>query len=85
MYEALDDFLRVPTWYTKHPNDEERFFRSLDKIVDDPGFHADAMGEHIDERLDLNKLPDDHEFQKARDHYVEAAWAVKRFLNATGR
>jgi len=37
MYEALDAFLAVETWDSLRSEDEERFFRALDRIVRRPG------------------------------------------------
>jgi hypothetical protein len=89
MYEAFDDFLRVRTWYTCHPNDEERFFRALDAVVDRPDFNPEELGIYIDrkrgnrEAAQANLLEEAH--RKARDYYVRSAWFVKKFLSVTGR
>lgn len=61
MYKALDPFLNVATWYTKHPEDERRFFTALAKIVKDEDFNADQMGEYMAARFRLDNLPEDHE------------------------
>ena len=26
MYEVFDNFIKVQTWHTRHPNDEQRFY-----------------------------------------------------------
>jgi len=85
MYEAMEDFIAVPTWHTRHPEDERRFFAALNRIVDDEDFNADQMGEFFAQRLGLDNLPEDHSFNVASEHYVAAAWAVRRFLQETGR
>lgn len=82
MNEALDSFLNVSTWHTLHPEDERRFFCALKGMVSDPVFCPEAMGEYIDAKLNLNEFTEDHAYRRARDHYVDAAWAVKRFLEA---
>lgn len=83
MYGNLDSFLNVSTWYTQHPCDEQRFFCALRKIVYDPDFNADRMGEYIVQKLNLKSLPEDHGHNNALNYYVAAAWAVKRYLEAT--
>lgn len=82
MYEALDPFLKATTWYTMHPLDEQRFFRALSTIINDPHFNADQMGEYITRKCGLDDLPHDHDYNRARDHYVTVAWAVKGYLEA---
>lgn len=47
MYEVFDDFCRVPTWYTSHPKDRQRFLAALDQVLTAPGFSADEMGAYI--------------------------------------
>jgi hypothetical protein len=33
MYEAFDSFIRVGTWQTRQPSDEERFHLALGKVA----------------------------------------------------
>jgi len=47
MYEALDAFLAVETWDSLRSEDEERFFRALDRIVRRPEFNAEKMGDYL--------------------------------------
>lgn len=86
MYEEFDDFLRIPTWYTKHPADEERFFISLRRVVMNENFNPDLLGEYIDQKRAKGEDPQTqlvHEtYTSARDHYVKAAWAVYKYIRA---
>jgi hypothetical protein len=87
MYEAFDTFLRVPTWYTVHPNDEQRFFCALRRVVGDPTFHPDLLGEYMDRKRDEAGSPQaaltQDAYDSAREHYVRAACAIKGYLAAT--
>jgi hypothetical protein len=85
MYEAFDDFLRVQTWHSRHAMDEERFFQALSTVVHDPEFNPDQMGEHMDEKWHNGDFGVGEQiYEKARDHYVAAAWAVVGYLAANG-
>ncbi len=87
MYEAFDAFLRVPTWYTRHPNDKQRFFCALRTVVGEPDFHPDDFGDYMDrKREEPNSAQANltqEAYDEARDHYVQAAWAVKGYLTTT--
>jgi hypothetical protein len=84
MYEAFDDFLHVSTWHTRHPSDEERFFRALAAVVRNPQFNADALGKYIDQKREGGEIGlIDEVYDDARDHYVDAAWAVSDYLRIT--
>ncbi len=84
MYDALDSFMNVETWYTFHPLDEKRFNMALNKIVWQEKFNADAMAEYMKEKLGL--LPDDYDshYAKAIERYREKAWAISDFIIHTG-
>ena len=89
MYEAFDNFLEIETWHTYHPYDEERFFRALETVARNPEFNADRLGEYMDEKR-ANGQPAqanliEEAYEKARKHYVAAAWAVIGYLHATGQ
>jgi hypothetical protein len=47
LYEAFDNFLNTGTWHTIHPNDEERFFVALEKVIKDSKFNPDQLGEYM--------------------------------------
>ena len=86
MYKAFDEFLVIPTWYTRHTEDERRFFIALNGVVNKRNFNPDALGEYMDQKRKndptfarLTKKA----YEEARRHYVSAAWAVKRYLQAT--
>ena len=83
MYEAFDRFLAVSTWYTKHPNDEERFFHALRSVVRNDLFSPDALGDYIRQKAGVSR-DDGHPYNDVIDDYVAAAWAVKDYLKATG-
>jgi hypothetical protein len=82
LYEALDKFLAVDTWHTGHPNDEGRFFVALEKVVKDPKFNADSLGEYMRGKKGVSRDDSENPFNKAIDQYVDAAWAVKSYLKA---
>lgn len=82
MYEAFDSFLRVPTWHTRHANDEERFFCVLRTVVGNAQFSPEAMGDHFDQSPARRNLTAEA-YDQARGHYVAAAWAIKRYLQAS--
>ena len=77
------------TWHSRHPNDEERFFRALETVVRNPEFNADRLGEYMDEKRANGELAQanliEEVYEKARDHYVAAAWTVVGYLHATGQ
>jgi hypothetical protein len=85
MYEVLDSFLAGNTWSTRHAADEERFFRALNEIVDDPGFNPERLREYIANECELAEQSDESHDNVALDKYVADAWAVKTFLSVTGR
>jgi hypothetical protein len=84
MYEAFDGFLEAPTWYTKHADEDERFFRALATVVENPRFNADSLGEYIDGKRaqpgSAQASVSQEAYQDARTRYVNAAWAVRRYL-----
>lgn len=47
VYEAFQEFCRMPTWDSFHPIDRKRFEESLSLVVRDPAFSPEAMGEYI--------------------------------------
>jgi hypothetical protein len=89
MYEAFDDFLRVRTWHKRHPEDDERFFCALDRVVHQPQFNADSLGEYMDQKRQNGEAAQANlvaeYYEDARDHYVAAAWAVRGYLRVAGQ
>jgi hypothetical protein len=83
MYQVLHRFLANPTWYTRHPVDEKRFFQALHLIVRDDAFNADAMGKYMFQETGLSPDSDDTR-ARAIESYVGDAWAVRQYLEATG-
>ena len=82
MYGVFDDFLRVPTWHTKHPVDEDRFYTALRQVVRRENFYPDNLGEYMDQKRADGELGDltDEAYDDARAYYVAAAHAVKAYL-----
>lgn len=80
MYEAFDSYLGVDTWHTSHPLDDERFYRALAKVVRDPKFNADEMGEYMRERQGVGREDRDPFFNNVIDRRVSQAWAINEFL-----
>lgn len=61
MYEAMDNYLKVETWHTSHPLDDERFYKALSTIVREPKFSAEAMGEYMREKTGVHGANEDNE------------------------
>jgi hypothetical protein len=80
MYEALNLFLDEDSWHTHHWADKERFFLALDKIVRDPSFKPEKMGEYIalKYRQRFAKDIDPRQLQI----YTNAATVVQEYLTA---
>ena len=78
MYEEFDQFLQRTTWHTRHATDEEQFFAALRRVVTDRAFNPEKMGEYMTARGQgsLNE----EALGEAVEHYVAAAWAVRRYL-----
>ena len=53
MYDAFDSFIRVGTWQTRQPSDEERFHLALGKVVWSNDFDPDQMSDYLREKLNL--------------------------------
>lgn len=58
MYEAFESFIKVQTWYTRHPSDEERFYIALSKVVWSKDFSPEGMASYLRKKLNLS--PNDH-------------------------
>ena len=81
MYEALDSYLNVDTWHTAHALDDRRFYEALAKIVRDPKFSPEAMGEYMRERKGVDRdNPSHSDFNSVIDRRVTEAWAIMEFL-----
>ena len=53
MYEAFDSFLKVGTWHTTHPKDDERFYLALREVVLQRDFSPEKMREYFQEKVGL--------------------------------
>lgn len=82
MYSALDQFLGLDTWHTRHAYDTERFMKALHSMIRDPKFNPDAMGEYMKDKLGVSDDDADPYFSKTVDKYVSDAWAVSEYLSA---
>ena len=82
MYAAFDNFLAVGTWHTRHPLDEQRFYKALHQVVTDPKFNPDKLGEYMREKKRVSRDDAGNTFNATIDQYVSAAWAVKDYLKA---
>lgn len=51
MYTAFDKFLRVETWHTTHPLDDERFHHALNEVVRHRDFVPSAMADYFRDYL----------------------------------
>jgi len=78
MYDAFDSFIRLGTWQTRQPSDEERFHLALGKVVWSNDFDPDQMADYLREKLNL---PEDRGsyFAQTIDRYCDDAWAEKIF------
>ena len=85
MYEAFDSFLETDTWHSGHPSDEDRFFQALALEVGTPDFDPDRMGDYMRSRCGILRYDVNVALNHAIDGYVAAAWAVRRYLEATSR
>ena len=84
MYSAFDPFLLVGTWHTNHDLDNERFDQALNTVVDDPAFDPNVMGDYMRQQKNVvNGQP--AAFEDRIEQLVARAWAVKEFLETTGR
>jgi hypothetical protein len=54
MYDSFEPFIRVSTWHTFHPKDEEHFYLALNKVVRRLNFDPSAMGDYFRDYLGAN-------------------------------
>ncbi len=76
MYDVFDSFISIDTWHTDHPNDEQRFYLALNKVVRNPGFNADDLCAWLKSKV----APSMHEYVVP---WHSRAWAVRDFLKYT--
>lgn len=77
-YVAFDPFLSRETWHTSHPLDDKVFFQCLHKVIDQPDFSPESMGDYIRAAKGVDSY--EHHFaQRVRD-LVGKAWAVHEYL-----
>lgn len=85
MYNVMDSYLQVGTWYSLHPLDEKRFFVALNNIIDDPKFSAEDMGSYMYNYFNLNPNDDDNAFVKTIRRLISKATTIKDFLDTVSR
>ena len=85
MYEAFDSFLASDSWHASHATDDEGFFRALALEVGRPDFDPDAMGAYLRFHCGIQRYDENVALNHAIDGYVAAAWAVRRYLQATSQ
>lgn len=84
MYGAFDSYLAPDTWHTSHPYDDQRFYRALARVVRDPDFNPDRMGEYLFQKTGVDRENRDDTRGRAIEHRVTEAWAIKHFLETNG-
>lgn len=84
MYEAMDSFLRVDTWHTGHPFDEQRFFKALSAIVRHPEFDSDAMRKYMRSQKKVTTHDGSNGFERVVDELALKASAIQEYLKVTG-
>lgn len=81
MYTAFDKFLRVATWHTGHPTDDERFHLALNEVIRHPDFLPSHMADYFRAYLG----PQAAQFETAIDHLEHQADRIHSFLHDTTR
>lgn len=82
MYEALDPYLDTDTWHTDHAYDDRRFYEGLRRIINEPNFNADQMGEYMRAKKGVDRNnPDQDAFNEVIDKRVTQADAISEYLN----
>jgi hypothetical protein len=66
--------------HATRPNDEERFFRALKKVIEEPRFNPEQMADYMRQKLGVDRNDEGNHFNIAIDHYAAAAWAVRTYL-----
>ncbi|WP_460231877.1 hypothetical protein [Agrobacterium radiobacter] len=84
MYSVFDSFLATDTWSKNHPNDEQRFYLCLQKVVREDDFNADNMGEYFRQLKKISRDDEDQYFSDSIDELVAKAWAVRDYIKVTG-
>jgi hypothetical protein len=79
MYEAFDSFLAMSTtWHTHHPNDEDRFYKALEKVVSNSNFSPEQMEAYMRDKKGESHI-------EAIEKYTAQAWAVKDYLRVIAK
>jgi len=79
MYNNFDSFIRVETWHTTHPLDDQRFYQALDKVVRHKDFSPPQMADYFRNYLGKRAA----QFADAIDHREEQAETIRDFLTQT--
>jgi hypothetical protein len=81
-HNVFDSFLNVDTGHTTHWLDNRRFFECLDKVVREPDFNAETMGEYFRNAKGVDNY--EHHFASCVRDLVSKASAVRDYLETTG-
>lgn len=84
MYDEFEKLVQGGTWHTGKPSDEKRFNLALARVVDRADFSPDVMGERMLTAIEARSGLRANYAYIVRD-LVSRAWAVRDFLQATGR
>ncbi|OHD05054.1 hypothetical protein [Sphingopyxis sp. RIFCSPHIGHO2_12_FULL_65_19] len=76
----MDSYLDVDTWHTSHPLDDQRFYKALSKIVRDPKFSPEAMGEYIRDKKGVSRDDNGDVFNNVIDRRITEAYAIQEFV-----
>jgi hypothetical protein len=82
MYEAFDHYLAVSSWHSDKDGDRRRFYLALDKVVREPAFDPELMGDYMRAKVHVAASSGDFR-DNAIARRTTDAWAVKDFLDAT--
>lgn len=80
--KAFDTWLRMDTWHTGHPKDDERFHRSLKSAFDDVGIHisSDDFRKAIIAGLKMHRPGDVNAFENDIEEFAQRAEDIASYL-----
>ena len=80
----LDTWIKVGTWYTKHPSDMDRWYDFVNQYQKDHGYSIDEIAlREIIERKVTDRVTDSLR-KEIRDR-ISLAYDILDFLKRTGR
>lgn len=82
MYDVFDSpFLSSDTWHVDHPNDRQRFYEALKKVVRAPGFDPEEMGDYMRQKTGTPDTDDGR--NPAIRKLVDEAHTIRDYLKVT--